>query len=54
MLEDEIRKGCDIYEFYNVLWVKREAHYIVREALGWVENSAWERQAFLEVDMQLQ
>lgn len=43
----------DGYEFYNVLWIKWEGEYAVREALGHIEKSAWERQDLEEIDVQL-
>lgn len=43
----------NLYEFYNVLWIKWEGEYAVREALGHIEKSAWERQDLEEIDVQL-
>ncbi|OJD33736.1 heterokaryon incompatibility protein [Diplodia corticola] len=44
--------GC--YQFYNVLWVQREADgCTTRKALGRVEKSVWERQDLMDMDVLL-
>lgn len=43
----------EMYEFYNVLWIKWEGEYAVREALGRVEKSVWEKQDLEEIDVKL-
>ncbi|KAF2105868.1 hypothetical protein BDV96DRAFT_508731 [Lophiotrema nucula] len=34
-----------LYEFVNVLWVRREEDWVLREALGRLEKGVWERQS---------
>lgn len=43
----------ELYEFYNVLWIKWEGEYAVREALGRVEKPVWEQQDLEEIDVKL-
>lgn len=50
---DEITKNDGAYDFYNVLWIKREGDYVVREGVGRVEKSVWERQSLEPIDTQL-
>lgn len=41
------------YEFYNVMWIRREGTYFVRENVGRVEKSVWDCQELQEVDVEL-
>lgn len=41
------------YEFYNILWIKRDGDIAYREALGRVWKEAWHRQEVEEVDILL-
>jgi hypothetical protein len=53
------REGCPrrnavgMYEFYNVMWIKREEDVVYREAIGRVEKSVWEEVAteYIEVTL---
>lgn len=49
----DIPKRGGSYLFYNVLWVKWIDDYVVREGLGRVEQSIWERHPLEKVDVQL-
>lgn len=40
-------------DFYNVFWIKREGRYMVREAVGRVDRSAWDRQALEKIEVEL-
>ncbi|KAH7044623.1 hypothetical protein B0J12DRAFT_701592 [Macrophomina phaseolina] len=53
LYRDTLAQNGGVYEFYNVLWIKREGHYMVREAVGKVSKLAWERQAVEEIDVEL-
>lgn len=46
-------KECERYEFYNVMWIRREDTYVVREGIGRVERSVWDSQDLEEIDMEL-
>ena len=50
---DEILKTGGIFKFYNVLVVKWQGDYVVREGLGRVEKSIWDQQDLREVNAEL-
>ena len=50
---DELPKTDDLYEFYNVLWIKWEGDHVVRNGVGRVEKSIWEQQELEPIDTQL-
>lgn len=51
-LDDRPRES-EKYEFYNVMWIKREGTYVVRENIGRVEKSVWDCQELQEIDVEL-
>ena len=50
---DALPKTDGLYEFYNVLWIKKEGDHVVREGVGRVEKSIWEQQGLEPIDTQL-
>lgn len=46
-------KSSEKYEFYNVMWIKREEGYVVRENVGRVDKSVWDSQDLQEIDVEL-
>lgn len=50
---DRVPTHDEVYEFYNVLWVKWEGNHILREGVGRVEKSIWEQQDLEEMDFEL-
>lgn len=49
----ERSRSSALYRFYNVLWVRREDGWILRQALGRVEKSVWERQELEELELKM-
>ncbi|GME46762.1 putative heterokaryon incompatibility protein [Neofusicoccum parvum] len=50
---EDIIKTDAVYEFYNVLWVKWKGDHVVREGVGRIEKSVWEKQNLEPIDTQL-
>lgn len=46
-------KISERYEFYNVMWIKREQTWVMREAIGRVEKSVWDSQDLQDIDVEL-
>lgn len=46
-------QDCDLYEFYNILWIERDGDIAFRKASGRVWKKAWDRQQVDEIDVTL-
>lgn len=43
----------DKYEYYNAMWIRREKHWVIREAIGRVEKSIWDSSELEDIDVEL-
>ncbi|OMP84353.1 hypothetical protein BK809_0000360, partial [Diplodia seriata] len=46
-------RDSEIYEFYNVMWIRRQDAHVVREGIGRVEKSVWDSQELEDIDVEL-